>query len=259
MTTEITEYSNKAISNILTHVKSLDVIDKKDLTFLQDNKKHLSTILEKSYMWRTDIQKESIVSDAYHPTLHSKFHQAILEQKVQFDQSLYLAKDFELKKLDLEGLLLDLEQLEQSISEDTENENLKYNDIERRKLEVDIQFKEYELQQMKIAMSYRMAEVKGWQKIVNELMVKMKNADMSDNDIWDKNEGEITSIFLQSLSNLQGIKSSTDGAERNNLIALALFSYNKVKEAGRLDELKAKCDTLQLDSLNLIENSILKK
>jgi hypothetical protein len=66
-----------------------------DTQFLMDNSQHLGLVMEKTFMWRTNFQKRSIINDVNHPTNHSKFHQAILEQKVQFDQTLYLAKEFE--------------------------------------------------------------------------------------------------------------------------------------------------------------------
>lgn len=242
---EISLLSNKAVSDILVSVSNMEVIKKDDFNFLQENKEHLSKVLEKTYIWRTDAQKRSIISDGYCPTLHSKFHQAITEQKVQFDQALYLAKDFEIHRLSLEEKILDLD----DIKESTNPRDI----IKSKKLQIEIQFMEYELQNMKTAMTYRMKEVRGWQDIQEELLKEMRSQNIPEEDIWDKDSGYMVSMFLQTLTNLQGIKSSTDGAERNNLIQLAIFAYRRIKESGRLDELIKSCNKIQLESLRVIE------
>lgn len=234
--------ANTAVSNILDTIRPMSVIKKEDQQFLVEHKEHFAQVFEKTYIWRTDTQKLSIVSDNYHPTLHSKFHQAMLEQKVQLDQTFYLAKDFELKKLDIEELLLDLEELGDTARDE----------IKRKKLQIELQFKKYELDQMVIAMNYRMAEVKGWQTIQDDLLAKMRESGMDEETIWNKNAGEIESMFFATLTNLQGLAKTTDGAEANNLVALAKFYVQKVAESGRLSELKTKCSAAQLDSLRFL-------
>lgn len=142
----------------LDTVSKFEILGKEDLKFLEEKKEHLHKVFYQTYVWRTQMQKESIISDYYHPTLHSKFHQCILEQKVQTDQLFQLLKDMQLKKIELKEILLDIEELE-SI-ERTPRENLKL-----EKLYVEKDFKMYELQQMRILVDYRMKEVKGWQQI----------------------------------------------------------------------------------------------
>lgn len=234
---------HKTVTDIIEAVRDLPILKKDDVTFLQQNSKHLAAVLEKTHIWRTDIQKHSIINDYHFPTIHAKFHQAMLEQKVQFDQAMYLAKDFEMKKLEIQELECDLEELGDT----------KRDDIKRKKLQIEVQFKTYELNQMQIAMQYRMAEVKGWQVIQNDLLENMRQNGVSEDEIWSKNAGEINALFFASLNNLQSLGSSTDSAERGNLISLALFSYNAVKQAGMLDELRQKCNPLQLASLEMIE------
>jgi hypothetical protein len=107
---------------------------------------------------------------------------------------------------------------------------------------------------MQIAMNYRMDEVKGWQKIQEDLLSEMRNAGLEENEIWSKNAGEINALFFSSLNNLQHISATTDSAERSNLISLALFSYKTVKQAGLLEQMKAKCNSFQLASLQMIES-----
>jgi hypothetical protein len=254
---ELTVLSNTAVSNIIDAVKPLQVIKTEDLKFLQEHKEHLATILNKCHMWRTDIQKESIVSDIYHPTIHSKFHQAILEQKVQFEQALYLAKDFEVKKMDIESRECDLEETEETISK-AEGVALKRALIEKRRIEMDIKFKHFELQQQQIAMEYRMQEVKGWQVIEDRLLKVMRAEGLNEDVIWSKNAGEMKSMFYMTLTNLQGIKKTTDGGEYTNLMALAAFSVQQVKEAGLFEMYVKDLDAAQLDSLRMVESVVRK-
>jgi hypothetical protein len=231
-----------SVTNMLETIRPMQVVKKEDQTFLAEHKQHFAQVFEKVHIWRTDTQKLSIVSDSYHPTDHSKFHQAILEQKVQLEQAFYLAKDFEMKKLEIEELMLDLEDLGET-ARDT---------IRRRKIEIEVQFKKFELEQMTIAMDYRMAEVKGWQKIENDLLERMRARGVAEEDIWTKDAGEVESMFFATLTNLQGLAKTTDGAEANNLLALAKFYVKKVAEAGRLEEYKKRCNIAQLDSLRFL-------
>lgn len=251
----ITQTSQKAVTDILAAVKNMPIMAAEDHKFLEEHKEHLSSILQHSYMWRTDIQKQSIISDNYCPTIHSKFHQAILEQKVQFEQAMYLAKDFELKKLEVEELQCEIEQIEEQMYSHPDDISkpdgyaARHFKIQIAKKQVEMRFKEFELKQMQVAMMYRMKEVKGWQKLEDALLKKMKEDGLSEEIIWSKDAGEVTNMFFLTLSNLQGIKSSTDGGERNNLIALAMFSVKQVMELNILDKLKPMCNTLQAESL----------
>jgi len=242
MSNIVTKNANTAVANILDTIKPMSIIKKEDQNFLVSNKEHFAQVFEKVYIWRTDTQKRSIISDDYHPTAHSKFHQSMLEQKVQLEQSFYLAKDFEMKKLEIEKLMLDLEELGDT----------KRDDIKRRELEIEIQFKKYELDQMVIAMNYRMSEVKGWQKLQEELLTQMRESGMDEETIWNKDAGEVEAMFFASLTKLQGLAKTTDGAEAANLIAVSKFYVQRVAEAGLLPNLKKKCNPAQLDSLKFL-------
>ncbi len=232
---------NNHVKNLLDIVKPLSVYKPSHIYFLINHVDHLSRVFENTHMWRTDTQKRSIINDIHFPTSHSKFHQAILEQKVQFDQSIYLAKDFELKKLEIEELELEIEEL----GTDRKSE------IRKNKLNIEIAFKRYELANMQIAMEYRMREVQGWQVIIDKLLEDLK--DLPEEAIWKKDHGEITAMFFSSLNNLQNLNKSTDSGERSNLIALASYAVKHVYEIGKLDQLESECNIQQHDSLNFVK------
>lgn len=257
----------RTVSDIVEAVKQLPIIKEEDAKFLAEHTEHLGKVMEKTYIWRTDNQKRSIINDLQFPTLHSKFHQSILEQKVQFDQAMYLAKDFEMKKLEIEELQCDLEDLDEEensyenyeddqYGEYEEKSSKKRRDIKRRKIMLDISFKQYELKQMQINMHYRMSEIKGWQGIEDELLEKLRAEGVSEEDIWNKDRGEIISTFFVAMNRLQGIQKTTDSGEFNNLISIAVYAYNTAKQAGLLDELKNQLNDRQLGSLSFVESYI---
>ena len=248
-TTSLVELGTKTVFDIVTAVKDLPIMKTEDVNFLVEHSEHLGQVMENTHMWRTDMQKKSIINDNQHPTLHSKFHQAILEQKVQFDQAMYLAKDFEMKKLEIEELECDLEELGDT----------KRDDIKRRRLMLELKFKQYELKNMQIAMKYRMDEVKGWQNIEEDLLQQMRDAGMSEEVIWEKGAEETKSMFFYTMNNLQGISKTTDSGEYNNLVSLACFAYTSAKQAGLLDEFIREATPVQLDSIKFVENYLASK
>jgi hypothetical protein len=166
----------------------------------------------------------------------------MLEQKVQFDQAMYLAKDFEEKKLEIEDLECDLEELTTS----------KRDSIKRRKISINIKFKQYELKQLQIAMGYRMDEVRGWQAIQEKLLQQMREIGISEQQIWSKEEGEFANMFFLALNNYMSIENTTDSAERGNLTSLVLYVVNKAMQSGRLESLMEKCNEAQKTVLRSI-------
>jgi hypothetical protein len=236
--------TNMANDVILPMIREMPVICKEDQKFLVEHKEQLGKVFEKTHMWRTKIQKLSIISDDYCPTLHGKFHQAILECKVQTDQLFYLMKDFEMAKLDCEIL-------EEEIKELKELGNRK-DELLANKKELELKFKQYELKQQQIAANYRMDEIKDWVEIQQSLMEEMHAKGMLDDEIWSKNAGEVENMFFLTLTNLHGLSKSTDGAEANNLMALAKFSVQQAKELGIFEKLVVRCNEAQRQSLKFL-------
>jgi len=216
-----------------------EVISSKDANFLSKNIGSLNKVFKNTFMWRTNIQKQSIISNEFFPTIHGKFHQSILEQKVQLDQAIYLIKDYELKKLDIE-------------EKEEELNNHEPGSIKSRRIAIEIKFFNYELENMKIAMTYRMKEVKGWQQIIDELYSNMIKSGLTDIEIWNKEELEIREFFFRSLNMVQGVKVTKDSGELSNLIGLARFAVESVQRLGILEKLIKECDNKQLDSLVLL-------
>lgn len=283
---EVTLKSDQ-IGNMLEVVKNTQVMKAEDVKFLAEHKEHLQSVVTKTHIWRTDGQKRSIVSDTYHPTTHGKFQQAILEQKVFFTEATRLAKDFEKLKVATRKLLLDKEEKELEIQElvdkintmsncesntfemvsngdgswttvntkSTKNEKLK-NEIKLRRLEADLdeieielKGKQLELHDCKVAMDYRMREIKGWQQIQTELMEMLKAEGYSEEEMFDKEAGEIEYQFFWGLNNFQGITVTKDGAEKVNLIALARHGVDQAIAKGKWEQFFKRCNQEQLWAL----------
>lgn len=244
-----TSLAVSAVAGILTTTKDMQIMKPEDVKFLQEHKEHFGAVLENTYIWRTDIQKLSILNNVDFPTTHAKFHQAMLEQKVQFEQTMYLAKDFEMQKLEMEELEAELAEVERTMAK-AEEANDEYTNkmskIKAKKLSINIQFKQFELKQQQIAMKYRMSEVKGWQKIQEGLMQDMLNAGISMEDIWNKEAGDFSAMFFSGLNRYEALAQATDTAEQNNLIALAVFVIQQAQANGVFEKLKKMCTEKQL-------------
>ena len=109
---------------------------------------------------------------------------------------------------------------------------------------------------MQVQMNYRMAEIKGWQKIEEEIMGKLRASGMTDEDIWNKEEGESQFLFLLALNKLTIALSTQDTESIKAVIPLALFVYQEAEKNGKLDMYKAECNPKQLEMIEWIAKYI---
>lgn len=242
----------KRIMDVPAVIETTTSLDIEDQKYLLDRSEHFQKVFNKTHIWRTDYEKQSIISDFYHPTTHSKFHQALMEQKVQIDQLFQLAKEYEMKKLEGERIQIEYDDLEEKIKTFDENQETKENkltkvDFKKKKLELD--FITYDLQNMKIMLDYRLKEVKGWDEIEESLIQQLRDEGFSESQIWDKGCGQMVSLFFIALNRFAGIGQSTDAGEVENLTALLIFSIQQTKLAGAFDQLIKHCNENQLKIL----------
>jgi hypothetical protein len=80
----------------------------------------------------------------------------------------------------------------------------------------------------------------------------MRAEGVEEEMIWNKDKGQVTAMFYQTLNNLQGLTSSTDGAEVNNLLSLAKFAVQQAQQSGVYEQLRANCTPVQLNWLEQI-------
>jgi len=237
-------------SEIAKVIRETQLITEEDSKFLSDNAGNFTSIMDNSYMWRTKGQKLSIISNQFFPTNHSKFHQAILEAKVQFTELMRLAVDAEKAKLDIEDLELDIQEIEEIMfTMDNKSIQWKKNDVELRRRQIDFRQKMIDLNHYKTAAKYRMKEVKQWKDIQDGLYDEMIKNKMSDEDIWNKESGELEDQFYMFLGKMNGIDQSTDAAEVANLTGLARFAVEQAIQMGVFQILVKKCNHNQLIAL----------
>ena len=92
--------------NLVSLTTRTDIMTPEDKKFFIDNTERWGMVQQNCHIWRTSTEKRSILSEL--PTTHLKFHQAILENKVFVDETVRLAKDAEIQKLDAEELYVDI-------------------------------------------------------------------------------------------------------------------------------------------------------
>lgn len=269
------------VDNMLEVVKHTQIMKPEHTQFLAEHKGHLQSVVTKTHMWRTEGQHRSIISDTYHPTTHGKFQQAILEQKVFLTEATRLAKDFEKLKIETRNLLLDKEEKELELDELSSQLNtinlqmidgaLKQNlndsdvytkaklDIKVRRLEaqidgieIDLKSKQMELNDCKTAMDFRMKEVISWQNLQTELMAQLADEGYTEEEMFNKEAGEIEYQFFWGLNNFQGITVTKDGAEKVNLIALARHGIDQAIKAGKFENFFKRCNKDQLWALEAL-------
>lgn len=248
--------------NLVTVVTKTNIMTPEDKKFFIENTERWGMVQQNCHIWRTNTEKKSILSEL--PTTHLKFHQALLENKVFIDETVRLAKEAEIQKLDAEELYVDIENLKSEISElenekaGYQEEDIKYKkisyeirkkDIELRKKTVELQEKAYQIQQSAIAMKYRVDELKDWKTFEDEMINEMKSQGLSEEEIWDKNSAQLQGYFYLFLTKYNSVKSSTDSGEVHNLTYLAKFAVEEVIKAGEFRSSLARCDRTQLQSL----------
>lgn len=244
-------------TNMVNIATKTDIMTPEDKKFFIDNTERWSLVQQNCHIWRTNIEKKSILSEL--PTTHLRFHQAILENKVFVDETVRLAKEAEIQKLDAEELYVDIENLKREIEELEENKDasnekaseyqIKKKSIELRKKTVELQEKAYQIQQSAVAMKYRVDELKDWKTFEDSMIQEMVTAGYSEEQIWDKNFGQLEGYFFHFLTKYQGVFGSKDGGEIHNLTYLARFSVEEAVKNGVFREYLGRCNQVQLHSL----------
>ena len=259
----IIEVNPEGISrNLVAMITKTDIMTLEDKKFFLDNTERWQMVQKNCHIWRTDVEKKSIIKEYF--TTHQQFHQAILENKVFIDETVRLAKDAEIQKLDAEELYVDIENLKETISglnidrqqyleEDKEYKNITYDirkkDIELRKKTVELQEKAYQIQQSAIAMGYRMSENRSWKVFQDEMLEDMKSQGYTEEQIWDKNFGQKEGYFFLFLTKYAGVKQSKDTGEIFNLTHLAKFTVDEAIEDNTFEDYLKRCNSIQLQSL----------
>ncbi|MFA7507417.1 MAG: hypothetical protein WCZ11_04190 [Bacilli bacterium] len=208
--------------NVLT---GSDLIISEDVKFLQEHTKDFEKRFRTRGLFRSKIEMEAgVLNEVEHPTVDSKYWQAIGEQNVHLTELITL--DFESKKLSAKNELIEVEidELEDLISKEE-------NKFKKKKLEIKLKEKriKYEqnkfnlIQQTKTAQE-RMREVKTWESIIKELEPLLKYGD----EDFSKHHAERYYLkFKNKMNNLELMEDSAKEMVVNNFNSFASHPDNK--------------------------------
>jgi len=243
--TDSIESARNTIQAIVRH----DVVRSEDKQFFLANMDRWSDVSTKTHIWRTFSEKKSILSEL--PTTHLKFHQAILENKVFYEQTLLLDKEAKMTKLEAEELYIDAENLKAEIEELQEeiidygenskeyrqvNYQIRKKDVELRKRLTELHEKAIAVKNQENAMLYRIDELRDWKVMVDDMIDEMKLQGMTDDQIWDKNTAQSSGNFFLFLTKYSAVKFSKDTGEINNLTYLARFYVEEAVKNNKFEE-----------------------
>jgi hypothetical protein len=167
---EIEQKSCKALISGIDVLRGTELVKPEDFQFLHDRVEQYEKRFRTRAIFRSRTEMiAGVLSDSEHPTVDSKYWQAIGEQNVHLTELINLS--YEAKKLeaDNEFLSVEIEEIEDKIN--------KSNDLfEVKKLKAQVKKKKIELAQAQFGMTQqqktaqeRLREVKLWDEIIAEL------------------------------------------------------------------------------------------
>jgi len=157
--------------------KGYSLVPKRDREYLKEHAPDYQERFVNRSFFRSDFEmRYGVLSEAEHPTVDSKYWQAIGEQAVHVQE--YVSLEFEQKKsmVDMELLQAKIDELEYKLTEDFEH------DFDRKKIEAKLSKKQIELQEKNYGLilqrktaKERMKEIKNWDIIIAELKPQVKH------------------------------------------------------------------------------------
>jgi hypothetical protein len=235
-------------TQMLDIVKQTEIMKPEHSKFLAlpNVQKHLADVVSKTWIWRTKGQKASILSDEYHPTTHGKFQQAMLEQKVFFGEAVRLARDFELLKVKVRKQLIERDRKVRDLKSLTDEFDILALEAEIDEANINLKYSQVELNECQTSMDFRMREIIDWQEIQEHLMAELAKEGFTEEQMFNKEAGEVEYQFFWGLNHFEGIHATSDGSERVNLIALVKHGINQAIGAGMFLSFLPRCNQRQL-------------
>ena len=160
-------------SDKLNIFKGLNLIKPGDLNYLQENATDFQERFIRRSFFRSEFEmRYGVLSDAEHPTIDSKYWQAIGEQSVHVQELTSLGYNYKKLLADIEYNKAQIEELEYKFNQDFDAEK----DFERKKIEARLKKKQVELQEKQFSLVLqqktareRMKEIRNWTGIIAEL------------------------------------------------------------------------------------------
>jgi len=196
--------TNKALVSGIDVLRNTELIKSEDFEFLYDHIDQYEKRFKTRGLFRSKTEMiAGVLNDSEHPTVDSKYWQAIGEQNVHLTELITLS--YEAKKLEADNELLEaeIEELVEKI------ENLKNcaKIISAKKSEAKLKKKRIELAQSQFNMTQqrktaqeRLREIKTWEGIIEELE---KNLEFGDEDFEKHHAKRYLLRYQQRMENLQ--------------------------------------------------------
>lgn len=175
-------------------------------------------------IWRTFTEAAfSVLNDVKFPTPASKYHQAIREQLVFYDQLVVLSFDFREKEIDLAETLEQLETAEGH---------------EKQRLEVKRDRLQYEIEGIKRQAKDRIRELEMWSGIKDQIV-----ANSPDFDTRNKDTDELIALTIRFCREALLVEKSncTDPGAIINIISQATSYLTECKRRGIVGQLPSEC------------------
>jgi len=206
--------------------KDADLIKTEDIQYLQEHRKKYQDRFYKRSFFRSDFEmKYSVLSDSVHPTIDSKYWQAIGEQAVHVQETILLGFEYQKSSADIEYTKAQIEDFEYQLSQDFEHEfNRKKIEAKLKKKQVQLREKEFGLVLQKKTAKERMKEIRNWDKIIEELEPQVKNG----LDDFEKHHAErYIKRYGQKLQNLNLLEADEKDHVVKHFISFAQAPENK--------------------------------
>jgi len=152
--------------------QGLNLIKPNDLDYLQENASDFQERFVTRSFFRSEFEmRYGVLSDAEHPTIDSKYWQAIGEQSVHVQELTTLGYGYKKQLADIEYKKVQIDELQYKL-----DYNDYKTDFERRKIEARLKKKQVELQEQQFGLVLqrktareRMKEIRNWTGIIAEL------------------------------------------------------------------------------------------
>jgi len=200
---------------------------KEQLKTLDNLRSEISEAWDNQVVWRTWTEANfSVLDDVHFPTPAAKYHQAVREQLVFFEQAVLLSYDYREKQIDLDEVQEKLQTAE---------------GYEKRRLEVRRDRLLFELEGMRLQAKDRIRELRMWSEIKASLVVS------AEFDTINKDTDELVALtirFCREALLLERGRNSDPGAVAN-IIGQATTCLRECARRGIMGTLPPECRTVQ--------------
>jgi len=195
------DYSTKALVSGIDVLRGTELIKPEDFEFLH---KHVDQY-EKRFRTRGLFRSKTemiagVLNDSEHPTVDSKYWQAIGEQNVHLTELINLS--YESKKIEADNdlLIAEIEELEDNINKSDNPIEVKKDRAKLKKKRIELAQAEFGMTQQRKTAQERLREIKTWEGIIEELE---KNLEFGSEDFELHHGKRYLLRYQQRLENLQ--------------------------------------------------------